>query len=39
VSAATVSNALNGTGRVSDAIRQRVLDTDHESGLRLCSTT
>lgn len=29
VSAATVSNALNGTGRLSEETRRRVLDAAH----------
>ncbi|MFF6802063.1 substrate-binding domain-containing protein [Streptomyces sp. NPDC012616] len=38
VSTATVSNALNGTGRLSEATRQRVLATARELGYAPAST-
>lgn len=38
VSTATVSNALNGTGRLSDATRQRVLTVARELGYAPAST-
>jgi DNA-binding LacI/PurR family transcriptional regulator len=38
VSTATVSNALNGTGRLSEATRQRVLDAARELGHAPAST-